>query len=530
MHFISHTRSTNVSLKRIKDIQEKRANSKNNISEELFLEWKDFITELQAPKNAHDSLEALSSSSAFCIVSGQQVGIALSPILSLFKLISTEALSEIIEEQTSTRVIPIFWLQTEDHDLKEIAESSVFDSFNSIKKFDLLGTKDIDSNRISVGSLKTPSGIEHKLNDIFQIIDPASLASDLQDKIKTSLKEGTTLGSAFAKVFYGLFPNSRTIFFDPRLPAAKNATKEIYRKILNDHDSIYNQLKQYSDLLRRSGRTTPIKLKSDSPLFFYHPKGEDSERYRLRWNNNKWVIEETGASITEEELENEITTSPQKFSSSALLRPLIQDYLLPTIAYIGGSTELEYLEQASPLYNHFSIEKPFWVKRASGLFLSDKIFPFFINLDLDTSQIFELPPEKLKTIMRDKLIESLGDSNNIKAELEVPLKEIQSLLQNRPLSLDPTLSKPFEKTIKGINEHIDKYLGKYEQSILNAEEVSINRLEKLLSMVYPEGVFQERKISGIWPFFKCGENIRDEMMSSIKESYSRSITFDSNQA
>jgi len=530
MHFISQTQKTNISLDQIIDLQERRTRSKNQISEELLQEWKSFLSDTRAPRNAHESLEALSSLSTFCIVSGQQVGIGLSPILSIYKIISIEVISEILEHQTSSRIVPIFWLQTEDHDLKEISELTVFDSYDSLKTFDLLSTKDIDSNRTSVGSFNIPSGIELKLKDIFDTIDPASLASNLQDKIRKSLKEGTNLGSAFAKVFYDLFPNSKSIFFDPRFSAARNTTKEIYRKILKSHDSIYTQLNQRSELLLSSGKSTPIKLKSDSPLFFFHPKGEEDKRYRVHRDNDKWIIKETGEIYTEDELENEIINYPDKFSSSALLRPLIQDYLLPTIAYIGGRTELEYLEQASPLYNYLSIEKPLWLQRASGLFMSDKIFSFFKNLDLEISQLFDSPSEASREILRNKIIESLGGSNNIRAKLEEPLKEIQSLLKDKPLSLDQTLSKPFEKTIKGINEHINKYLDKYEQSILNAEEISINRLEKLLAMVYPDGIFQERIISGLWPFFKYGENIKDEMFESIKESYSKSLIFEAHQA
>src|SRR5260370_33630267 len=81
-------------------------------------------------------------------------------------------------------------------------------------------------------------------------------------------------------------------------------------------------------------------------------------RCRLEPGGAGWTLVAREQSVSSEELLALLETEPMRFSSSALLRPLLQDTLLPTAAYVAGPGEINYFAQLEPLYADFKLPVP----------------------------------------------------------------------------------------------------------------------------------------------------------------------------
>ncbi len=442
-----------------------------------------------APSPARDShFASLRSGKALTVVTGQQLGLFGGPLLTFYKALSCIQAARQFSQSLNLPVVPIFWMQTEDHDLAEIDTATVISEEGVLMTADAAG-RDARANRRSVGELQLQPAVSDAL-DLFQSGLGKTAGSEETFKLlRESYRPGVTWSHAFRGFIGELFSSEGLILFDIRDAAIQAAAAplcvELFRAALERSSEVDSLAEQRNDA------TVPIR--KGSPLFFL--TDEHGERYRLsRSSGGDFAYLGRQGGVTRKELEQLIVSEPGRFSTSALLRPLLQDRLFPTLAYVGGDAELSYHRQIEPLYPLFGAALPLLLPRASLRFLDPRSKRLLQELGLSPEQI-RLPEHELLCLLAERKI--LGGTSPIDVEKKTAqtLDSLLSELQVSALELDPALGAALNKTEGHVRQAFQQFQSRYTRAYLSKNSIVEERLIKLRAALFPHGQEQERVLS-----------------------------------
>lgn len=282
---------------------------------------------------------------ARAVVTGQQVGLFGGPLLTLMK-----AATAIRKAQVATAAgvphVPIFWMATEDHDLAEVNQVT------------LLGKQGVETlhstfpgHRLrEVGSLLLGDGITPVLDRVEGLLNFAPIC----DLLRSSYTPQDTLASAFAKLLSAIFRDHGLIVIDGSTRAFHALGAPVLRHAIQHVGDLHAALTAKSAGLSEAGYHSQVLVTGESSLLFLVT--EDGNRLPLRrptqqdGSETHWKAGTTA--YTTGDLFRILDTEPERLSPNALLRPIFQDAILPTSAYIGGPAEIAYFAQCRPLFEH----------------------------------------------------------------------------------------------------------------------------------------------------------------------------------
>ncbi len=476
-----------------------------NANHALKTNWIDYLDRISAPETIKTTIQ---DSDPSYIVTGQQIGFLASPLLTLYKVLTAEILAEQITTITNRLCLPILWLQTEDHDLEEIATANIFNSRKELLNLSLNRTE----NRTPVGDLRLQDLIK------MQSISELGLPEELTNLLDNSYAKDR-LGESFSRLFYHLFPSTSVAIFDPRALELPKHTSRIFDKVISDPTRIHELLKSQCEKLALHGLDTPIKVDQNRSLFFY--SANEKDRFRLNFDGSSFKSKEE--EYSKEYLLENLQTKPNLFTSSALLRPLLQDSLFAPIAYIGGSTELKYHKQITPLYDYFNLVQPNLVERAQGVIVESKISKWWEGILKDPSFFFKSKMELRNhlRIFNAKGQVPIGFKENVKSKAV----ELENILLTQIDSTDKNLINPLNKTIKSVRDSLDKLLAKYSESLLLSDTINEDRILRLTDLSHPNDTLQERIISAISVSTLLGSEGYQLMKETISKLVTNNITF-----
>src|SRR5437899_189754 len=278
---------------------------------------------------------------AVAIVSGQQVGLFSGPAYSIYKALTAV---QIAEEMTRGGIpaVPVFWMATEDHDLDEVRHATWFDQ-GRLVRFELPAAAETER---PVGRIPLGAQIEPLVQEAAELL--ANQGSDLLAQyLVESYRPEETYGSAFGKLFARLFAQHGLVLMDPLDDGLHKVAAPLYQHALAERDALNEKLLQRGKDLDRAGFDAQVKVTARSTLLF---RMDEGVRQVVTASADKFL---SGQRTWErEELVHRTHTEPEKFSPNALFRPVVQDYLLPTAAYIAGPAEIAYFALQEVVYAH----------------------------------------------------------------------------------------------------------------------------------------------------------------------------------
>jgi bacillithiol biosynthesis cysteine-adding enzyme BshC len=291
---------------------------------------------------------------AVAIVSGQQVGLFSGPAYSFYKALSAIQVANELT-RSGIEVVPVFWLATEDHDVDEVRHVSWFQD-GQLRRFELPAPGEQEAGR-PVGKMLLGAQIDEQVHDVAELLVKQGSVL-LAQFLKESYNRGETYGSAFAKLFARLFSQQGLILLDPLDPGFHRIAAPIYRQAIEERDALNEKLLKRGKELEAAGFSVQVKVTAKSTLLFYMgnqcgDKGQTSDGVRkpiVTTGTGKFQAGERHWATAE--LLKTIESTPEDFSPSALLRAVVQDYLLPTVAYIGGAAEIAYFAQSEVVYKN----------------------------------------------------------------------------------------------------------------------------------------------------------------------------------
>jgi bacillithiol biosynthesis cysteine-adding enzyme BshC len=456
------------------------------------------VSALREQNNDPAALEKLASPGTVAVVTGQQVGLFSGPAFTIFKALTAVKLAA----QLSARgipAVPIFWLATEDHDLAEVDHAWVFDEDGSPEKISLLHAA--VANGGPVGRLPLN---DVPLSELRQALGALPFAEETVKHVGACYHPGATLGSAFRSLLEHTLRGFGLLYIDPLAPEIRELAAPFLRETIGRVPELIPQLRQRNAELEAAGYHAQVHVEEDTSLLFL--LGEH-RRVPIRFKDGRFATKDR--TYTAAELQ---ALAPQ-LSPNALLRPVMQDYLLPTAGYVGGPSETGYMAQAEVLYESLLGRMPVIFPRNSFTLLDTKAEKLMSRYQLRLPDVLEYH-ESVKQRMAERLVpprlrEELSSKS---AAFASELKKLKAELAN----FDPTLARAAKTTTAKILYQMEKLSSKVAREAMRRDERAEKDSLYLLNLIYPHRHLQERFYS-IIPFLaKHGPDLPERLLAQTQ--------------
>lgn len=465
-------------------------------------QYKDFTPSSKTLKN----ISLLKNKETLAIVTGQQLGILGGPMYTFYKIITAIKLaSHLSERYDDYHFVPVFWLEGDDHDFDEVRTINAVNDNNEIVKISYTdGELEEDINRGSVGHLKFKDTIANFLKEFETQLRDTEFKTQLMENFRNFYKEDKTFKDSFRELLFWMFDQYGLVIFDPQDAKVKELLKPIFKKEVSDFrshtENLVNTSAKLEELYHAQVKIRPINL-------FYN---YDEGRYIIEPFENEFRLKGKRKKFLIDELVNLIDSEPEKFSPNVLLRPVCQDYLLPTAFYIGGPSEIAYFAQILPLYEFYNVDPAIIYPRSSATIVEKSIKTILDKYELEITDLFT-DPNKLK----NQIINNVSENNleNIFKGSKNKIDLVFDELKEKLFEIDKTLGEVNTKYRIKVLTYIDELNAKATEAQKKRYEITLRQIDKASLILYPNLNLQERELS----FFQFANKYSVDILKKIYE-------------
>lgn len=442
------------------------------------------------------NIERLSDPRSVAVVTGQQVGLFTGPLYTVLKAVTAIQLARRIEDQTGHPCVPVFWLEGEDHDFEEAASIRI-PGKTGLTTISM--EADLPAGMLNtgpVGRLKLGSQIHALIDQVEESIPPTEFRADLITALRETYRPEASVRDAFAEMMRRLFPDEGLVFVSPDNTRLKELLAPLFSREIENYESSFKLL---------ADRSTEIS-KSHKPQIHPHLMNlfmlEDEGRIRLDPvpGEDRFVLRGLDRSHSTSELLGFLEHNPCRFSPNAVMRPICQDHLLPTAAYVAGPGEIAYFAQLGPVYEWAGVPMPVIYPRASVTFVETRVRKSMDKLSLTIS---ELAGDTAALVRKKTLSEMQLDLDGLFEKKAANLNRDFAEIRELAVSLDASLVKSVESAMTGIHKQLDGIKTKLARAAKRNHEQIGQSVEKAVHNLFPGGKLQERVVS---PLFFMGKH------------------------
>ena len=459
-------------------------------------------------------LAQLLGGEALCVTTGQQPGLFLGPLYTVYKALSAVALAEHLERILHQPVVPVFWVAGDDHDFLESAQTFTLSAAGDVARL-ALPERAADAPLTPMYREPLGRAVLGLLAEFWETQPPTEFRPAVEAWLARHYVPDHTVADAFAGAVAELLGPVGVVVFRPTHPAAKTAMAPQLLRSLELAASIDGRLADRAATMAAAGKPAPVPVGEGASLVMLEGA---AGRDRLLMEDGTFHLRRSGERFSLEELARVADRSPERLSPNVLLRPVVEAALLPTVAYVGGPGELAYLPQCAPIYEALGIAPQVPVPRWSGVVLETRTrkvlekYGFAIDdLRLAEGQLEqrlvrgELPPEALAAF----------------GSLQETLEREYDVLRDAAVAVDPTLRKPVESArnaaLAGIRDVEKRLLSHLKQR----NDTLVQQLARTRAALFPLTKPQER-ILGVPPFLtRYGDGFLTTVLDAVRQWVAR---------
>lgn len=469
----------------------------------LFNAFQSSMSYINFTEKQKENLLSIKEKNSLAIVSGQQVGFLGGPMYSLYKILTAIRTAENLNARhNNLNFIPVFWLEDNDHDIKEAAEISIINNQGDIKSFSS-SEKSNQSERTIVSEKMFNHEIYTEIENIISQIPNSIHKEHFENVLRDTYKEGKYWRESFIILLQRWFGEFGVLFICASCLRKSGLFKDLVIKELENAGASEKLTLAANHELDLCGYH--IQANASPVNLFYH---NGIERFRIDITiDDRFMIGEKV--VSKNELIEIASNQPELFSPKVLLRPIFQDAIIPTIAYIAGPGEIGYLAQTKEMFKFFDVEMPTVLPRHSFTLLSNKLEKFLAKNDIEIIDFYIDKQELINDYSKNMIGEntellfkkSQDNLTRIFDELKIELKGIDnSLIQSADVALTKNL------------QQIDVLMKKTTASLKRQKDEVLKKISEISDYLYPKGILQERFFSPINFMIFSGEKELVELL------------------
>jgi len=457
-----------------------------------------------APPASRAAAARLADPNAVAVVTGQQAGVFGGPMYTLLKAITALQLARRTEHKQKVPAVTVFWVEAEDHDWEEVKSCTVLDAEfqpRTVTLPDLEG-----AGELPVAKLQLDARVEQTIEELAAVLQPTEFTSDILNSLRAAWTPGRGFACAFATWIETLLGPYGLVVFESADPAAKPLVADVFARELSSPGRTAALAAEAGEALAARGHAPQVVSQPDSVSLF----NLDPVRRSIRRQGDQLAIgDETHSS---EDLARAARERPAAFSPNVLLRPIVQDTLFPTIAYVAGPSELAYLGQLRGVYEQFGVPMPLMVPRSTATLLDSGATRFLAKYKLAFEDL-RTPDESTL----NKLLEA-----QLPAAVEQSLKDAASqvhdamgrVIEALP-ALDPTLQGAARTTLGKMEHELHSLHSKVIHAAKKRDETLRRQFTRAQGQAFPQGHPQERTLAVIYFVNRYGPGLIDLLLEEL---------------
>ena len=420
-----------------------------------------------------DELRKWARGETVTLIAGQQVGFAGGPLYTLAKIASLIRMKRDLEANGTPATI-FFWLATEDHDFDEVATLHVPVSNRQLDLLTLRATRAVDSRRV-VGDAPIPEGLISQLLSLFNMDRPQWL------------REGITFRDSFVELLVSVLTEStdeKIIFVDALLPELRAAGAPLFDRMRASWDEVQREIGTRSRELEAAGYPPQVTPRDDDEYTLFFRIDENGERH----------IDRDGT------------------STSALTRPLLQDFVFQPDVFIGGPSEIAYYAQISPLHQLLGIPEPRVALRGHALVAPKRVVRFFDRFGIRASEIFSSPD----AILAEREPQGVAEVNEIAKNAREELAKQIARIGEIALPAEHALARAINRSIGHIEYHFDKLAERAVRGLVRKDRERYAAIREIVATLHPDHHVQDRVVAWFAYWCQSGADLVSKLVSEIE--------------
>jgi bacillithiol biosynthesis cysteine-adding enzyme BshC len=454
------------------------------------------------------NIERLREADCLAVVSGQQAGLFTGPLYTIYKALTAVKLAGCLM-QRNTKAVPVFWIATEDHDFVEVAKAEIIGRDCRLTSVGI--ATELHREGQPVGRVILDDSINEVVQLLLSQLPESEFIPDLENLLRDAWQPGRSYGEAFALMMTALLGRHGLILLDPLDERLKELAAPLYADAARRSYEIAIAVEARSRELEAAGYHAQVVASANSfPLFLHDAAG--ARHAVTRTDGGKYGTKATDEEYTAAELAERALHNPQSFSPNVTLRAVVQDCLLPTIAYMGGSAEIAYFAQTAEVYR--VLERPVTpiLPRASMTMVESHTGRVLERYGLGLADLFLGPDNLLARVVEEHL--GVGTARTFVKTEENVNRELDEL-REQLRAIDPTLADALETGRRKINYQLEGLRTRFHRAQMARDEAAHRQLQRAFDQLYPNKALQERHINITSLLARHGRYVIDWIYNAI---------------
>lgn len=433
-----------------------------------------------------DNIDRLTQNQAYAVVTGQQAGLFSGPLYTIYKSLTAIKLAEHLNQNCQGCFVPIFWMASDDHDFTEINHIKLLDKNNRIEE--IYCQSQASKNKIPASKILLAPEIFNCIRLLKDLTHDSEFKQDIILHLTEAYQPGRSFVEAFARWMTQMFKSYGLIFIDASHPGLKELGKKVFHQEITGNSPSTKRAIKTSNKLSKANYPLQINVREEILNMFF----AEQERQTIQSKDESFSIKGRQHAYKSEELLAVLEEKPELFSPNVLLRPIYQDTLLPTVAYIGGPAEIAYFAQMKGIYESFGLPMPVIYPRKTITVLEKKVDKVLKSYNLKIQDIWRSIDKVINEITKKQIPESIDKSLNV---VTSHLEEDFESLKKEMATFEPTLEDSVDAALGKINQRIKFLEKKVMQASKKRNDIVTQQLHKAKNNLYPSNRLQERVLN-----------------------------------
>lgn len=457
-----------------------------------------------APPEARASAARLREASTVAIVTGQQAGLFGGPLFTLLKALTSIRLAARVRQEHGVAAVPIFWIDAEDHDWAEVAGVDVLDAEYARKTIRLPDPE--GAGVLPVARLHLDESVSAAIDELAAALPPTEFTGSLLTRLRSAYRPGVGVSEAFGRWLEFTLGELGLVVYCSSDRATKPLVRQVFRREAQFPGTTGELAAAAGGQMVARGYRAQVEPHEGSLALF----SLDAGRIPISVSDGRYAAGSRTFDLAG--LLAEIDARPETFSPNVLLRPIVQDTLFPTVAYVAGPNELAYLGQLRAVYEHFGVPMPLMYPRGSATLLDSAGARFLKRYDVAIQALQAQDESALNHLLQAQL----------PAEVESAYHEAANAIEERLgrlIAAVPAIDPTLEGAARSLQGKVRHELQGLHHKIIHAakrrDETLRRQFTRTRAQAFPGGHAQERTVGFVYYLNRYGHALLDRLLAEL---------------